>query len=97
MAERDHIEIEVAYAERDCQVVVPLTVPRGTSAREALRRSGLLERFPAIGRREECLGVFGHPVSPCAPLEHGDRVEVYRPLEMSPKQARRLRAARRRR
>lgn len=97
MAESDVIDIEVAYAEPDCQVIVPLTVARGTSAREAVRRSGLLERFPAIGRHEESLGVFGNPVAPCTPLAHGDRVEIYRPLEVNPKEARRSRAARRKR
>ena len=98
MAERDPVEplidIEVAYAEPDKQMVVPLQVPAGTSAREAVRRSGLLERFTDIDLKDADLGVFGHPVAPCAPLAQGDRVEIYRPLLMDPKEARRDRAAR---
>ena len=94
MAEGDFIDIEVAYAEPDRQLIVPLHVPVGISAREAVRRSGLLERFPGIDLRKVTLGVFGNPVPPGAPLGDGDRVEIYRPLQVDPKEARRLRAAR---
>lgn len=94
MAERALIDVEVAYAEPHDQAVVSLKVPAGTSATEAVRRSGLLDRFPGIDLRKNSLGVFGVPVSPCAPLAPGDRVEIYRPLQVDPKEARRLRAAR---
>ena len=94
MADDATIEIEVAYAEPGCQVIVPLRVPAGTSAGEAVRLSGLMDRFPAIDPGRDSLGVFGVRVPPTAPLVEGDRVEIYRPLEMDPKEARRLRAAR---
>ncbi len=94
MAEVDFIDVEVAYAEPDCQVIVPLQLPKAASAGEAVRESGLLERFPAIDLRNNALGVFGIPISPCTPLVEGDRVEIYRPLQVDPKDARRLRAAR---
>jgi uncharacterized protein len=94
MADGDFIDIEVAYAEPDRQVIVALHVPAGINAREAVRRSGLLERFPGIDLRKVTIGVFGNPVSPRAPLGDGDRVEIYRPLQVDPKEARRLRAAR---
>jgi putative ubiquitin-RnfH superfamily antitoxin RatB of RatAB toxin-antitoxin module len=94
MAESDFIDIEVAYAEPDRQVIVALHVPAGISACEAVQRSGLLERFPGIDSRKLIIGVFGNPVSPRAPLGDGDRVEIYRPLQVDPKEARRLRAAR---
>lgn len=94
MAEGELIDVEVAYAEPDCQVIVPLRIPKASSASEAVRQSGLLERFPAIDLRNNPIGIFGIPVSPCAPLVQGDRVEIYRPLQVDPKEARRLRAAR---
>lgn len=94
MADSDLIDIEVAYAQPDRQVVLSLRVPAGTEAREAVRRSGLLDRFPDIDRDSLTIGVFGTAVSACAPLSHGDRVEIYRPLQVEPKQARRNRAAR---
>lgn len=94
MAEVDVIDVEVAYAEADKQVIVPLQVPVGTSAGEAVRRSGLAEQFPDMDANTAAIGVFGIPVSPCAPLAQGDRVEIYRPLQVDPKEARRQRAAR---
>ncbi len=94
MAEGEFIDVEVAYAKPDCQVIVRLRVVAGVSAREAVRQSGLLQRFPGIDLRNVGIGLFGTPVSPCAPLAQGDRVEIYRPLQVQPKEARRLRAAR---
>ena len=94
MADEPFIDVEVAYATPDCQVIVPLRLSAGIPAGEAVRRSGLLERFPELDSRKLSIGVFGNPVPPCAPLAQGDRVEIYRPLQVDPKEARRLRAAR---
>ena len=94
MADGAFIDIEVAYAARDCQVIVPLRVPSGTSAEEAVRQSGLMDRFPAIDPGGDDIGIFGQRVSPATLLAEGDRVEIYRPLEIDPKEARRLRATR---
>ena len=94
MADGELIDVEVAYAEPGCQVIVRLRIPEAASASEAVRQSGLLERFPAIDLRSNGIGIFGKPVSPCAPLAQDDRVEIYRPLQVDPKEARRLRAAR---
>ena len=53
MVEVHVIDVEVAYAEADKQVIVPLQVPVGTSAGEAVRRSGLAElRVPAAAAAE---------------------------------------------
>lgn len=94
MADADLIDIEVAYAEPECQTIVPMRVPVGTSAAQAVRQSGLMQRFPSIDPRAGCIGVFGVRVPPDTPLAQGDRVEIYRPLRVSPKEARRLRARR---
>jgi len=94
MADDGFIDVEVAYARPDCQVIVPLRLSAGISAREAVRQSGLLERFPELDSGKLSIGVFGNIVSPRAPLAQGDRVEIYRPLQVDPKEARRLRAAR---
>ena len=94
MAEAKLIDVEVAYAQPDCQVIVALRVPDGISAEQAVRRSGLMKRFPGIDPTVNGLGIFGRRVSPCAPLAAGDRVEIYRPLAIDPKEARRVRATR---
>lgn len=94
MERDDTIEVEVAYAEPDVQLVVAVRVPADACAWEAIKLSGLAERFPGIEACEHGIGIFGEPVSPTTPLADGDRVEIYRPLEIDPKEARRLRAAR---
>jgi len=94
MTERREIDVEVAYAEPDHQAIVSLRLPAGASAGDAVQRSGLLERFPGISWPGAPIGIFGNPVSASAPLTEGDRVEIYRPLRIDPKEARRLRAAR---
>jgi len=92
MADANSIEIEVAFARVDVQVVLQLTVPRKTSVGAAIRRSGILARFPDIDLTHHQVGIFGHIVPVDHPVEAGDRVEIYRPLTVSAKEARRRRA-----
>lgn len=91
------IKVEVAYALPEQQVLVALEVKEGTTARQAIERSGLLPRFPEIALARGWVGVFGRRVELDAPLRDGDRVEIYRPLIADPKQARRERAKGRKR
>ena len=86
------LRIEVAYALREEQVLLELEMAEGTTARQAVERSGILRRFPDIDLAQASLGIFGRVVSPDTPLRDGDRVEIYRPLIADPKQARRTRA-----
>lgn len=92
MAGDEPLEVEVAYARHDVQVIVPLQVPPGTSARQAIERSGLLERFPEIGLERNKVGIFGKVVELDQPLRARDRVEIYRPLIADPKEVRKRRA-----
>jgi putative ubiquitin-RnfH superfamily antitoxin RatB of RatAB toxin-antitoxin module len=87
------LRIEVAYARPDWQFVVALQVPAGTTALQAVERSGLLARCPELTAQELKLGVFGKPVSAERVLAAGERVEIYRPLQADPKEVRRQRAA----
>src|SRR5262245_22933274 len=87
------IHIEVVYALRDEQALIVLELPHGTTAREAVERSGLATRFPGIDPACARIGIFGRVTAPDTPLRDGDRVEIYRPLEADPKDARRARAA----
>lgn len=81
-----YLEVEVAWALPDQQVIVPLRVPAGTTAAAAVRR--VEERIPA-GLGIEDLGVFGRRVKAEHVLVDGDRVELYRPLKADPKDIRR--------
>lgn len=90
------LRVEVVYALRDRQVLLTLEVEEGTTARQAVERSGVLQRFPEIDLARAGLGIFGRVVAPDTRLRDGDRVEIYRSLIADPKDARRTRAARRR-
>ncbi len=85
--------VEVAYALPGRQLVVPVEVEEGTTAREAVERSGLLDEFPEIDLAASKLGIFGKLTKPDQPLRARDRVEIYRPLIADPKEVRKQRAA----
>ena len=88
------LRIEVAYARPDLQKIVELEVDEGTSVFDAASRSGLEQIFPEISYAEIDMGVFGKVVKKPHEelLRDGDRIELYRPLIIDPKQARLNRA-----
>jgi hypothetical protein len=87
------MRIEVAYARPDEQVIIPLEIEeQAITAEDAIRRSGVLERFPEIDLQNGKVGVFSKLIALDYMLQSGDRVEIYRPLIADPKQARRRRA-----
>ena len=88
------IEVEVAYALPDLQRVVKLEVPAGTTALDAAQLSGLDRVFGGIDFEQSPMGVFGKAVKPRDfVLRDGDRLEIYRPLKVDPKEVRKKRAA----
>jgi putative ubiquitin-RnfH superfamily antitoxin RatB of RatAB toxin-antitoxin module len=91
------LSIEVVCAWRDCQDIVHLGLEEHATALDALRASGLLQRFPELSLSEPAIGIFGRRVPPGTPLKDGDRVEVYRPLMLDPKEARRAKVSAKRR
>ena len=86
------VEIEVACAWPEKQLLRLLQVPVGTTARQALRLSGLAEEFTGLDIETAPLGVFGRVVADSYAPSAGERVEVYRPLRLDPREARKKRA-----
>lgn len=86
--------VEVAYAKPEKQQILRVEVPEGTTAFEAAMQSGIVSVFPEIDLDAVAMGIFGKAIK--APTSHqlreGDRVELYRPLKIDPKQARLNRA-----
>jgi hypothetical protein len=84
--------VEVAYARPERQRVIRVPLTRPLTALEAVQASGMLDEFPQLAGCALELGVFGRRVEPGALLAAGDRVEIYRPLEVDPRAARRAAA-----
>ncbi len=91
------LEIEVAYSLSQQQFLRRLKMPSGSTVRQAIVQSGVLSKFPEIDLKSVKVGIFSRPVDLDVLLNSGDRVEIYRPLILSPTDARRLRAERQRR
>ncbi|WP_035051575.1 RnfH family protein [Andreprevotia chitinilytica] len=87
----DEITVEVVYATPAQQKLVQLRLPAGTTASEAIHRSGLLALFPEIDLTRNKIGIFSRAVKPDAVLRDQDRVEIYRPLIADPKEVRQRR------
>ena len=88
----DKISIEVVYALPHEQTLLKLQVPQGTTVAEAIRLSGILEKYPDIDLGKNKLGIYGKLTKTDAVLRDKDRIEIYRPLLADPKEVRRKRA-----
>jgi len=91
-ATSDSLDVEVVFAPAERQVeCVPLRVPVGTTLADALRASGLPERHGWADLAALRCGVWMKPQPLDTVLRDRDRIEVYRPLKVDPKEARRQR------
>ena len=85
------IAVEVVYCPAPHVIdLVSLSLPPGATAADALRASGVLQRH-ALQEDGLTLGLWGRACTPNQPLRERDRVEIYRPLQVDPKEARRQR------
>jgi len=94
MTNANEIAIEVVCALPERQRIYQLTVPAGATARAAVALTTVQEDFPQVDIAASQLGVFGVVVAGKHVLQDGDRVEIYRPLQQDPREARRSVAAR---
>ena len=86
------MQIEVAYASPERQAVVAFDLDEGTNLEAALRVAACHEDFAGLGVETLPAGIYGVPAPRSQVLRQGDRVELYRPLALDPKEARRRRA-----
>ncbi|RUL78399.1 RnfH family protein [Dyella choica] len=90
MAERITVEVVCAMPER--QLLRRVSLPAGSSVLQAVQQSGILDELRERVFDPERLGLFSRRVAADETLQDGDRVEIYRPLTLDPKDARRRRA-----
>lgn len=79
------LRVEVVHARPDGAEIVEIRLADGATVRDALAASGM---------KGNHVGIFGKRVTMDTRLAEGDRVEIYRPLKLDPKEARRRRARR---
>ncbi len=94
-AESALVRASVVRAHPSRSTRVEIQVPAGATLRDAIVAAGMLS-LDELTRDAPPVGVFGEVRSLDAKVADGDRIEIYRPLTIDPKEARRLRAALRR-
>lgn len=88
----DKIAVEVAYATPEEQLICTAIVAKGASVQQTIEASGILQHFPEIDLNRNKVGIFSKVCKLEQPVSEGDRVEIYRPLLIDPKEHRRQRA-----
>ena len=86
------IAVTVVYCAAAATWLAPLQVAPGTTLRQAIAACGVLKTFPELAATALEAGIFGHRRALDTPVADGERIEIYRPLQLDPKAARRLRA-----
>jgi putative ubiquitin-RnfH superfamily antitoxin RatB of RatAB toxin-antitoxin module len=87
------INIEIAYALEHKQTLLNLQVEEGTTLKQAVEISGILDTYPQINLLKDKTGIFGKIAKLDTVLRQKDRVEIYRALIADPKKVRKERAA----
>ena len=88
------IRVEVVYALKCRQSIISVDLPDGSTIRDAIIRSGVLSTHPEVNLDRNRVGIWSRVSRLDTMLQDGDRVEIYRPLEIDPMHARRQRAIR---
>ncbi|MDE0063833.1 MAG: RnfH family protein [Gammaproteobacteria bacterium] len=86
------MRVEVAYGTAEQQTLIAVEVEEGSTVGQVLQSAAAKQAFAGLPLESIPVGVFGRRVGRAAVLRPGDRVELYRPLAMDPKEARRRRA-----
>jgi len=84
--------VTVMYSPAPRQVLEwPLDLPEGARVGDAVLASGWRQACPGQDMAALEVGIWGRRSTPDQALREGDRVEIYRPLLVDPKVARRER------
>lgn len=86
------MNIEVAYAQPDKQIIIALQVEESCTVGKAIELAGIIGQFPEIDLTKNKVGIFSQLCQLSTRLQENDRVEIYRSLAIDPMEARRQRA-----
>jgi hypothetical protein len=84
--------VEVRCALRERQEVSQVRVAPGETVADAVRRCGILARFPELDPGCMSFAIHGARAAARQRLRPGDRVDLLRPLAADPRETRRRRA-----
>jgi len=91
------ISVTVVCALPLAATEIALRLPEGATIADALEHGRVRGALPHADLGRCPVGIFGRRARRTAVLADGDRVEIYRPLQADPKQARSRRAAHKKR
>lgn len=85
------VKIELVYVAKDSTTLqVKMELKQGATVEDALIESRIYHLHPETNGLP--VGIYAKQVSLDTVLKEGDRVEIYRPLALDPKEKRRQRA-----
>ena len=89
------MKVEIAYAaDAQTQFLKEIDVPEASSIEQVILLSDVLTEFPEIDLSRNTVGVWSQKRPLDTLIKANERIEIYRPLLLSPTEARRLRAER---
>lgn len=88
------LNTEVAYALPGKQSIIEVAIAEGSTVKEVIDASKIIEQYPEINLDEAKVGIWSKVVKLTSTVSDGDRIEIYRPLIADPKEVRKKRAER---
>lgn len=85
------IDVEIVYGRTEARIIRQKVAINAT-LRQAIEQSGVLEMYREIDLDRNEVGVFSRKRGLHETVRAGDRIEIYQPLKVDPKEARRRRA-----
>jgi putative ubiquitin-RnfH superfamily antitoxin RatB of RatAB toxin-antitoxin module len=82
-------EVEIVFALPDRQLLETVLVIAGDTVLDVVAKSGLREAFPEYEIDGLAIGIWGREVQRDQVVKENDRIEIYRPLQLDPREARR--------
>lgn len=88
------MQVDVVYALPERQYLRTVKLEEGSTVEQAIVKSGLLELRHDIDLQVNKVGIYSRTAKLADVVRDGDRIEIYRPLIVDPKELRRQRAER---
>lgn len=84
-----NIEISIVYALPEKQYFKRLIVEKGTTVKQAIFLSKIINDIKTLNIKKHKIGIYGVLIKYSHILEKGDRIEIYRNLILDPQDLRR--------